>query len=71
MNYKEKAIYRIPFDLSEPPQKHFQNELYNKMLNMYVSDDDSYILVVYRDETECILLTNNEETSKKDNDKEY
>lgn len=67
MSYKEKAIFRIPFDLSEEPQKIFDSGelLANKMLNMYSSEDDHYLFVVYADEEECILLTIDEDSKTK------
>jgi hypothetical protein len=71
LSEKKRAIFRIKFDLSEEPQLHFKNELNNKMLSMYTSNDDSYIFIVYSDETECILITNNKEALKKDSNQDY
>ena len=68
LSYAHRAIFRIPFDLSMPPQKIFDSGqlLANKMLNMYASDDDHYLFVVYADEEECILLTIDSDSKTKE-----
>lgn len=36
------------------------------MLNMYSSEDDDYIFVVYADEVECILITIDDDLETKE-----
>lgn len=63
---KRHMIFRFDFNLKkENNTLHYENsKLQDKMMHIYPSDDDMYILVVLEDEKSTILLKNNEEELK-------
>ena len=60
LDFKKYMIFKFDFDLKNNIL-HYENlDLTEKMMHIYPSQDDLYILIVLEDEKSTILLKNNE-----------
>ena len=66
LHAKKHMIYRFDFSLQKNTLHYENSNLQDKMMHIYPSRDDGYILIVLEDEKSTILLKNNQEEYKDD-----